>query len=125
MGKKEDRILVVNKIDMNVRLNESSILSDSIKLSAKTGKNLNMLTRHINEKLSHTPMPGQVLLTRQRHIDALIKVKDYLDKSITALSPELVAFELHSSLEIIGELTGKVMRKDILEKIFNQFCIGK
>ncbi len=125
LGEKEDRILVVNKIDMNIRLNESSILSDSIKLSAKTGENIDVLTRCINEKLNHTPMPGQVLLTRQRHIDALTKVKDCLEKGVTALSSELVAFELHSALEIVGELTGKVMRKDILEKIFNQFCIGK
>ena len=125
LTKEKNRVLVVNKIDMNVRLNESTILSDSIKLSAKTGENLDMLTKCINEKLIRTSMPKQVFLTKQRHVDALKKVKDYLEKGMSAVSPELVAFELHSALETIGELTGKVMRKDILEKIFNEFCIGK
>ena len=67
----------------------------------------------------------QVILTRQRHVDTLFQAKEYLKKGKTTSSPELLSFELHSALDVVGELTGRVLRKDILEKIFNEFCIGK
>ena len=125
LTKNKDRVLIVNKIDKNIRLSESSILSDSIKLSAKIGKNLDILKETIKHKLIRHPVKKQVVLTRQRHVDALSEVEKYLKNGTKKPSPELLAFELYSALEVIGELTGKVLRKDILEKIFNEFCIGK
>lgn len=123
--KDKDRILVVNKIDKNVKLSESSILSDSIKISAKTGENIHVLKDNINMKFIKKPLLKNIVLTKQRHIEALLRVKEYLTKGLKITSPELLAFELHSALEVIGELTGKILRKDILDKIFNDFCIGK
>ncbi|MEI7935038.1 MAG: hypothetical protein WCH30_08290, partial [Chlorobiaceae bacterium] len=43
----------------------------------------------------------------------------------TGADTELVAFELRSSLEYIGEITGKVVNEEILNVIFERFCIGK
>lgn len=125
LTKNKERILIVNKIDKNIKLSESSILSDSIKLSAKTGENLDTLKDNIKENLIKDPLKKKILLTKQRHVDALSEVKKYLENGMSKSSPELLAFELHSALDIIGELTGKVLRKDILDKIFNEFCIGK
>ncbi len=121
----KSRILIVNKIDLNMRLNDSKILSDSIKLSAKTGKNIDLLTRNIKDKLRPHDGYREVLLTRERHISAIKNVKEYLVKGQDAPLPETLAFELHSALDVIGELTGKVMRKEILDRIFEEFCIGK
>lgn len=125
LTKYKSRLLIVNKIDLNIQLNEGEILSDSIKLSAKTGKNIDLLIQNIKNKLIPEFGLKQILLTRQRHIYAFKKIKDYLIGSLEAYSPETIAFELHSALDVIGELTGKVMRKEILDKIFEEFCIGK
>jgi len=125
LTKDRNRILIVNKIDKNVKLSESKILSDSIKISAKTGENLNILKNDISKKLIKQPLKKQIILTKQRHIDGLQQIKEYLRKGMKTSSSELLAFELHSALDIIGELTGKVLRSDILDKIFNEFCIGK
>ncbi len=123
--KNKDRILIVNKIDKNIKLSESTILSDSIKLSAKTGENLNTLKEDIKKKLVTIPLKKQTILSNQRHIDALVQIKEYLKKGMNTPSPELLAFELHSALDVVGELTGRILRKDILERIFNEFCVGK
>ncbi len=125
LTKDKNKVLIVNKIDLNIRLNEGEILCDSIKLSAKTGKNIDLLIQNIRSKLMPKFGLQHILLTRQRHIYAIIKVKDYLVRSQNAHSPETIAFELHSALDVIGELTGKVMRKEILDRIFEEFCIGK
>ena len=41
------------------------------------------------------------------------------------ISPELVALEMRSALEKIGEVVGETVSEDILERVFSQFCIGK
>ncbi len=125
LTKDKDKILIVNKIDINILLNESEILCDSIKISAKTGKNIDLLIQNIKSKLLPKFDNKQILLTRQRHIDALKNAKEYFIRAQKAYSPETIAFELHAALDVIGELTGKVMRKEILYRIFEEFCIGK
>ncbi len=125
LTKDKDKILIVNKIDINIRLNESEILCDSIKMSAKTGKNIDLLIQNIKSKLLPKFDHKQILLTRQRHIDALKNAKEYFIRAQKAYSPETIAFELHAALDVIGELTGKIMRKEILDRIFEEFCIGK
>ncbi len=70
-----------------------------------------------------------VILSSLRHNDALTRakrslslVKDSLHKN---LSPEFVALDLKASLDAIGEVIGKTVTEDILNKIFSEFCIGK
>jgi len=125
LTKQKERLLIVNKIDLNMKLDESSILGDSIKLSAKSGMHVDVLMEKMKSVLAPQIKSSQALLTRQRHIDAVEQVKKYVLKSMDAPSPETMAFELHEALQVVGELTGQVMRKDILDKIFEEFCIGK
>lgn len=119
------RILIVNKIDLNMQLNDNKILSDSVKLSAKTGKNIDVLLDTIRNNLSPHNGSEDMLLTRERHVSAIRNIREYLTRGLDAPSPETLAFELHSAMDVIGELTGKIMRKEILDKIFEEFCIGK
>jgi tRNA modification GTPase len=70
-----------------------------------------------------------VILSSLRHKDALTRakrslslVKDSLHKN---LSPEFVALDLKAALDAIGEVVGKTVTDDILNKIFSEFCIGK
>jgi tRNA modification GTPase len=39
--------------------------------------------------------------------------------------PELLALELRSALEQLGEMVGAVYTDDLLDRIFSRFCIGK
>jgi tRNA modification GTPase len=41
------------------------------------------------------------------------------------LEPELIAFDVRSVMDTLGELTGVVRSEDILDEIFSNFCIGK
>lgn len=125
LTKDKKKILIVNKIDLNIQLNDSTILSDSIKLAAKTGQHVDVLKDTIRKVLVPQLNYQNIILTRQRHIQALKKVKRYLENAQNAYSLETMAFELHCALDTIGELTGKVMNKEIIDRIFDEFCIGK
>ena len=123
--KLKQKLLVVNKIDLNVKLVNESILSDSIKISAKTGRNVDQLLNRIKSMLLPDTPRGDVLITRHRHIDALTKARRCLVDAKNAPTIETTAYELHGALSIIGELTGQVLRKEILDRIFEEFCVGK
>ena len=41
------------------------------------------------------------------------------------LPGELVAFEIRSALEALGEIVGETTPEDVLDRIFDSFCIGK
>lgn len=122
---KTPAILVVNKIDLNRELGDRDCLSDALKISAKTGENLALLKTRIAESLRPKAARGDLLLTRSRHISALREALTCLEQTLIAPHAEMAAFELHAARDALGELTGQVLRKEILDKIFDEFCVGK
>jgi tRNA modification GTPase len=40
-------------------------------------------------------------------------------------SLELIAFEMRSALEALGEVVGETTTEEVLNRIFEQFCVGK
>jgi len=125
LAPEKSRILVVNKTDLNRQLRDNEFLADSLKVSAKTGENISLIKTRIVESLRPETIKGNLLLTRSRHINALRDTRVYLDQARSAPHIEMAAFELHAALDRLGELTGQVLRKEILDKIFEEFCIGK
>ncbi|NWG76188.1 MAG: tRNA uridine-5-carboxymethylaminomethyl(34) synthesis GTPase MnmE [Rubrivivax sp.] len=121
----QNNIFIINKIDLNIALKESEILGDAIKISAKNGDNIAVLKKTIKEHLFPQKYNDNILLTRRRHIEALKDLERCLTNVRESKTLETIAFELHNALDIIGELTGKVFREDILNRIFEEFCIGK
>ena len=72
---------------------------------------------------------ASVLVTSMRHYEALRNASDALRNARelidTQSETELIAFELRSALDYVGEITGKVVNEEVLNVIFGQFCIGK
>ena len=71
-----------------------------------------------------------VILARQRHLDALNTALEHLELakkylSLGNASLELFAEELRLAQDELGEITGKLLPDDLLGKIFSSFCIGK
>jgi tRNA modification GTPase len=70
-----------------------------------------------------------VLITNIRHKDALERSRDdilrALDNLINSEPLEFTAFELNDALYNLGLITGESCSDDILNTIFERFCIGK
>ncbi|NJL34775.1 MAG: hypothetical protein HC893_14140, partial [Chloroflexaceae bacterium] len=43
----------------------------------------------------------------------------------SSLPPDLIAGDLTTALNALGEITGEVVGDDLLDTIFSRFCIGK
>ena len=65
----------------------------------------------------------------QRHKAALEQAKESLQRSLetirSGLSAEFIAVDLRGALDSLGLIIGATYTDDILERIFNDFCIGK
>ncbi|NIT13466.1 MAG: tRNA uridine-5-carboxymethylaminomethyl(34) synthesis GTPase MnmE, partial [candidate division Zixibacteria bacterium] len=66
---------------------------------------------------------------RRRHLDALSRSKEILQKALAAhethQAAELLAEDLREAHQVLGEITGEFSSDDLLGKIFSEFCIGK
>ena len=102
-----------------------------VKVSAKTGEGLDHLTAVIQgvclkEGLEATP---SVLVTRLRHKASLERAHHSVEEAMRSLekkeSGECVALDIRAALDELGEITGAVSTEDILDRIFQDFCIGK
>ncbi|WP_028308793.1 tRNA uridine-5-carboxymethylaminomethyl(34) synthesis GTPase MnmE [Desulfitibacter alkalitolerans] len=129
-------LVIINKIDLrrfHLRDEISKLLPSAkiIEISAleKTGINL------VEEELVNMVFKGEVVqnqdyvITRTRHKNALINAKKHLQegkKTIAAgFTGEFLSIDLKDAWMALGQITGDTIEKDIMDKIFSEFCIGK
>ncbi len=129
-------IIVLNKIDLPLRLNEGELKRyvdgrPLVRISAKYLQGL----ADLGDSILETVMEGRVvakdtiLISNVRHKSALERAEKSLKDSLSAFrrgfSPDLVAIDLREAVEALGEMTGENTTEEMLDMIFSQFCIGK
>lgn len=82
---------------------------------------MSILLSEIKEKYSY----DDVHFTRERHIQSLEKINEYLNDSLNYDMPELVAEHLRLAVYELSRIVGKIDVEDLLDVIFSEFCIGK
>lgn len=102
-----------------------------IATSARSGWGIDTLIAAMVDVLSGTDAQetGCVQSTAARCQDSLscaqTSVQSAIDLTRDQQGHELVASELRSAVNCLGEVTGAVYTDDILDRVFGRFCIGK
>jgi tRNA modification GTPase len=128
---KVDLPLVVSPDDLYRRFNAIP----PVLLSTKTGAGADKLGENVKHALFTEQQPlvreasPRATVTRVRHYDALTKAEQSLRQARQSLHEgiplDLLAVDLRTALDHIGEITGHVNTEDILDRVFRDFCIGK
>jgi len=110
--------------------NEIAHEFDFIKISAVENQNIQDLKNELSSYVEQLKTSeNNVIITNQRHFQALQKSLDAVNKVKEAInfqiSTELLAYELRNALEHLGEISGEVTNDEVLGNIFSKFCIGK
>jgi len=106
-------------------------LSTDIQISVKENIGIDKLLELLKEKSlgSNTFTEKSAVINNVRHFDALTKANDNLKEAIVSLnynlSGEFISVNLRAAEDSLGEIIGKVTTDDILNNIFDNFCIGK
>ncbi|MCX8048230.1 MAG: tRNA uridine-5-carboxymethylaminomethyl(34) synthesis GTPase MnmE [Methylohalobius sp.] len=121
---------VYNKIDLgglSPGLEEAA--TSVVYLSAKTGAGIDLLKSHLMHVMGFEAEREDALAARRRHLEALIRTQDFLQRAWDELrhtqAAELVAENLRLAQQRLAEITGEVTNEDLLGEIFAEFCIGK
>lgn len=125
-------IMVLNKAEA-ISEYAFSILhtkKEVVLISAKERKGLDELQQRIIAVSGAGALDrGDLLVTNTRHVEALQRTREFLEKTLSGLEQQipgdLLAMDLRQALYHLGEITGQVTADDLLGNIFSRFCIGK
>ncbi len=106
------------------------LMTSALLLSAKTGQGLDTLRQRLLDIAGWQSGAQGVYIARERHVQALNRVKQHLAQAATQLSHQaqaldLLAEELRLAQTAVNEITGEFTSDDLLGVIFSSFCIGK
>ena len=131
------RLLLLNKTDLQRHAdfdNTIAAFGDDplIRISAKTLAGIEELTETIFKTMtggSGDWDPGSDAAPNLRQQDAMKKALTACNR-VTAglrnnLPPDVIAIELQAALDHLGDIVGDTTSEDVLDIIFERFCIGK
>lgn len=122
--KDKNHIVIANKCDL---INERK--DDIFYLSTETKEGLDELKNKIKEISYNFSLDDTEFITNNRQQDCLVKCKESLTQALEAAKihelQDLISIDLKSALLFLDEITGEVITDDILNNIFDHFCIGK
>ena len=117
---------VYNKSDLQ---QAAELPQDAIRISAKNKDIAPLLARLEAEVSRLTQHSDSALISNIRHYEALCRAAEALHRVEQGLRDglggELLAMDLHDALNALGEITGQVSSQEVLNTIFERFCIGK
>lgn len=122
---------VYNKIDLvdQEAHSRQTPTGCEIYLSLKPENGLDILKKKLKYQMGYNETSDNIFIARRRHIDALDRASQAVEKALTQLqntsAAELVAEDLRLAQNSLSEITGKFTPDDLLGSIFSSFCIGK
>ncbi len=135
--KEKKKVVITNKKDLPLRISLEDVKSrfekdPIIQISALKNEGIDDLKKTIYTSLVHRDVrstPEHLIIANIRHKTTLTQARDNLSNARRGLeegiSLEFIAFEIRSALEALGELVGETTTEEVLNRIFEQFCIGK
>ena len=121
----------LNSFDAQLKAELVPYYTDTIMgISARDNINIELLKAELANYVEELKTEeNAVVITNQRHYEALQKSFNSVQKVEEAVSmgiqTELLAYELRTALEHLGEISGEFTNDEVLGNIFSKFCIGK
>ena len=123
--KDKKHIILANKID----LGGNKYTPQTIEISTVSNKGLEELKSEIKSMVLDISSEDIEFVTNKRQQTCLIRCRESLDRALKAAQvnelQDMIYIDLKSALLALDEITGEVITDDILNNIFDHFCIGK
>lgn len=131
--KDQTLLRVINKIDLRgdktLGTKENSAVP-TYYISAKSGEGVEQLIDAFKQTTNASAAyQGEVIVSSQRHYDALMQSRTALELALSALdngiSSDLLSEDIRQVMHHLGTITGEITTTEILQSIFSRFCVGK
>ncbi len=121
-----NRIIVVNKKDLNKKIN---LKEEFIEISALNKEGIDLLQDTILVKTKLDNLNNAKFLTNARQIsllaNSLVSLKSALNQANQLTPIDMVEIDIHQAYEALGEIIGVVNKDSLLNELFSKFCLGK
>lgn len=125
--KNKPHLVIANKIDLTNDFMEE--LSNTIKISTTTKEGLKLLQETLKNNICNFTPEETEFITNKRQQHCLERSRESLERALHAAKAEelqdMIYIDVKSALLSLEEITGEVINDDILNNIFDHFCIGK
>lgn len=129
-------IILVNKEDLEEKHITSKELEQYfpqikvIKVSAKGEQGIEEVEDSIEEMVLGGKLQSDDLeiMINLRQRESLLRARQYLQDALQELNQvplDCLGVDIWGALEALGEITGKNLREEVLDRMFSDFCIGK
>lgn len=135
LAKEKKCILVLNKCDLEAKINENSEyinkFENIVKISAIKNEGIEILYDKISElfNLNEISLDNEVIITNERHKNLIQNAINNLEEAkntlINGLPIDFVEISLKNTLVNLGSITGEEASEEIINEIFSRFCLGK
>lgn len=128
--KSKNIITVLNKCDIEAENAVELFIKDSVKISVKEKSGIDILFEKIKELMKIGVISeNQTVITSERHKNLLDKAYFALKKAQESYEANLpldcISYDIWECGKFLGEITGESIEDDVMETIFNKFCLGK
>ena len=121
------RLTVHNKVDLSGKT--AGKQGEHVYISAKQGLGMEALKAELKTRMGYQGESEDTFIARRRHLEALSATQTAVENAEYQLrtfnAGELMAEELRTAQDALGQITGKFTSDDLLGEIFSSFCIGK
>ena len=116
-------IKIANKIDIN-----DEIKDNYIGISAKSNIGIDKIRSEIISTLGLMSTGGSVVANR-RQLNAVVRAMEAVDRAKKSVEngfySDLAAIDVREAVEALGEAEGLSVDQETVNKIFEEFCLGK
>lgn len=131
-----NKITVVNKTDLKQNVCYQDLPSQMkafpvVNTSVLTGEGLDRLKKTIVSEILESKVDisaSDIVFTMRQKvvIGKALEIIGHISDSLTeGIGHELIAMDLRTAIDAIGEVTGEIVTDDILDIVFSAFCVGK
>ncbi len=126
-------IAIFNKADLESRVNAdtaSRYVADTVSISAKTGEGIEQLEHKIAELVGLSSLDStSLLISNQRQLSCVVDAYKALEQAKESLSfgitLDAVSVNIEEAVDALLSLTGRKASADVIERVFERFCVGK
>jgi len=124
------RVIVANKVDLPARWSTDALPAAAVETSMTTEAGVGALRASLAAALGSAETPPECpRVANVRHIELLERATACLERAARAARAEdpeeVVLADLHEAGQLLGEIAGRRTSEDVLQRIFERFCVGK
>ena len=122
-------LVILSKSDLEMRREMPATKLPVVAVSSVSGQGLAQLEAAIASMFPLPVVPAGEILTNARQAEAVGRAVESMEAALEAMNtgatPDIVLTEVEGAMAALGELTGRSIREDVTNRIFERFCVGK